>query len=190
MKNLNKNSIGAAFIALFAMFVAGTALAEKPEIAAPLTPLAEDGIHDPANPAITTLQDPVESMSAFPKDRRGEVQWVESLNKGVITPRKFLTGDTGEGEELKELDLDIILKNTAQMPHVRFPHLAHTRWLACSNCHSEIFLPKAGANPISMEKILKGEFCGRCHDKVSFALWACERCHSVPHPGSPPAWWK
>ena len=188
-KNLKKNLMSVSFMALLSALLAGVALAEKPPIAAPLTPLAADGIHDPENPALPTLQDPVESMSAFPKDRRGEVQWVEALNKGVITPRKFITGDSGEGEALEKLDLDVIMKNTAQMPHVRFPHLAHTRWLACSNCHSEIFIPKAGANPISMEKILKGEFCGRCHDKVSFALWSCERCHSVPHPGSPPAWW-
>ncbi len=188
MKNINKRTRG-CLIALLCSLIAGLAFAEKPEVAPPLTPLAVDGIHDPDNPALPSLQNPEESMITFPKDRRGEVQWVESLNKGIITPRKFVTGDSGEGEELKELDLDIIMKNTAQMPHVRFPHLAHTRWLACSNCHSEIFIPKAGANPVSMEKILKGEYCGRCHDKVSFALWACERCHSVPHPGSPPKWW-
>lgn len=163
--------------------------ADERDIAAPLTPLANDGVHDPANPALPSLQNPDESMANFPKDRRGEVQWVEALKQGVIKPRKYVAGDEGKEQDLIELDLDIIMQNTAQMPHVRFPHLAHTRWLACSNCHPQIFIPQKGANPVSMEKILKGEFCGRCHDKVSFALWSCERCHSVLHAGSPPAWW-
>jgi hypothetical protein len=48
---------------------------------------------------------------------------------------------------------------------------------------------KQGANNPSMDGILAGEFCGRCHDKVAFALWVCERCHSVPHEGSPAKWW-
>lgn len=183
-KHLIRTLTAAALLFLF-----GQAGAERPEAPAPLTPLATDGVHDPSNPALPSLQNPDDSMASFPKDRRGEVQWVETLKQGLIAPRKFVTGDEGEGEELVELDLDIIMKDTAQMPHVRFPHLAHTRWLACSNCHSKIFVPKAGANPVSMEKILKGEYCGRCHDKVSFALWSCERCHSVPHAGSPPAWW-
>jgi c(7)-type cytochrome triheme protein len=158
---------------------------------APLTPLAEDGIHDPNNPAITKLQLPAESMSDFPKDRRGEVDWVQALRQGFINPRKSRDGDPyGGSEVMQTMDLDIVMKNTQQMPYVRFPHLAHTEWLACSNCHPAIFIPQEHANPISMEKVLKGEYCGRCHDKVSFSLFNCERCHSVPHEGSGPAWWK
>lgn len=161
------------------------------EITAPLTSLANDGIHDPANPAIKILQNPKESMMSFPKDRRGEVDWVKTLQQGVIKPRKSVTGDESAGKEImQELDMDIIMKNTADMPYVKFPHLAHTQWLACSNCHPAIFIPQQDANPISMEKILKGQYCGQCHDKVSFSLFVCERCHSVPHAKSGPAWWK
>jgi c(7)-type cytochrome triheme protein len=88
-----------------------------------------------------------------------------------------------------EMDMDIIMTNTAYMPHVRFPHLAHTQWLDCSNCHPKIFVPEKGANPVHMNAIFRGEFCGRCHDKVSFSLFICERCHSVVHEGSGPKWW-
>jgi c(7)-type cytochrome triheme protein len=88
------------------------------------------------------------------------------------------------------MDLDIVMKNTQFMPWVRFPHLQHTKWLACENCHPKIFVPQEHANPISMNKVLRGEYCGVCHDKVAFALFVCERCHSVPHEGSGPAWWK
>ncbi len=136
------------------------------------------------------LQHPAESMKNFPMDRRGEVDWVKALQDGVIKPRKTRTGKPEDGAPMVELDLDIIMTDTKEMPHVRFPHLPHTQWLSCSNCHPDIFIPKANGNPVTMTKILEGKFCGRCHDKVSFALWTCERCHSVPHENSPPAWWE
>ncbi|HHM04424.1 MAG TPA: hypothetical protein ENJ19_01605 [Gammaproteobacteria bacterium] len=178
-----------AFALLLAAVVLSTSWARQ-DVAPPRTPLAYDGIHDPGNAAITRLQDPAESMGTFPKDRRDEVDWVRALREGDIAPRVSMDGDEwGGGTLMQVMDLDIIMTNTAQMPYVRFPHKAHTEWLACSNCHNEIFLPREGANPINMEKILKGQYCGRCHDKVSFSLFICERCHSIPHAGSGPKWW-
>ena len=147
--------------------------------------LATDGIHDPENDAIKTLQEPSEAMSAFPMDRRGAVDWVKALDLGIIDPRADLRG---EGK-MNVFDKDILFKDTGQMPWVKFPHSTHTKWLDCSNCHPDIFIMKQGANNPSMDGILAGEHCGRCHDKVAFALWICERCHSVPHPGSPKKWW-
>lgn len=173
---------------LLALFAFGSALALDLK-APPRVPLSEDGIHDPSVETIHVLQDPADSMQNFPMDRRGEVNWVKALQQGVITPRKTRTGDPRDGAPMVELDLDIIMTDTKQMPYVRFPHKAHTQWLACSNCHPDIFVPKANGNPVSMVRVLEGKFCGRCHDKVSFALWTCERCHSVPHSNSPPPWW-
>jgi len=147
--------------------------------------LADDGIHDPANEAIKTLQEPSESMSAFPLDRRGGVDWVKAIDLGIINPRADLKGE----QDMMVMDMDILFTDTGNMPWVRFPHLAHTKWLACSNCHPDIFIPQKGANNPSMDGILAGEHCGRCHDKVAFALWICERCHSVPHANSPAKWW-
>lgn len=146
----------------------------------------DDNIHDPENNAVNTLQNPVVALKEFPRDRRQQVDWVQALNQGLIEPRADLKGES----KIKELDMDIVMKNTQFMPWVRFPHIVHTRWLACSNCHPNIFIPKEDANPISMNKVLRGEYCGVCHDKVAFALFICERCHSVPHEGSGPAWWK
>jgi len=145
----------------------------------------DDGVHDPENNAVHTLQNPVEALKDFPRDRRQQVDWVQALNQKLIEPRADLKGET----KIQELEMDIVMKNTQFMPWVRFPHIAHTRWLACSNCHPNIFVPKEDANPISMNKVLRGEYCGVCHDKVAFALFICERCHSVPHEGSGPAWW-
>jgi c(7)-type cytochrome triheme protein len=148
--------------------------------------LADDDIHDPQNDAIAVLQEPNEAMAAFPQDRRGGVDWVRALNLGIITPRADVRGET----EMATLDLDILFKDTGSMPWVKFPHYQHTQWLACENCHPDIFIPKQGANDPSMDGILAGEHCGRCHDKVAFALWICERCHSVPHENSPEKWWE
>lgn len=147
--------------------------------------LRDDKVHDPKNAALAALQEPSEAMAAFPQDRRGGVNWVKALQLGIINPRSDLSGNL----DIVTLDMDILFKDTGKMPWVRFPHLVHTQWLACENCHPEIFIPKIGANNPSMDGILAGEFCGRCHDKVAFALWICERCHSVPHANSPAAWW-
>ena len=147
--------------------------------------LRVDGIHDPENPAIKSLQEPADSLAKFPQDRRGGVNWVAALEQGLIAPRETLTGAEG----MLFMDMDIIFTDTGSMPWVRFPHIAHTRWLDCSNCHPKIFIPRKGANNPSMDGILAGEHCGRCHDKVAFSLWICERCHSVPHDKSPKKWW-
>lgn len=175
---------------IYCCLTAMAILARQKELPPPLTPLMQDKIHDSVNDAINVLQDPSAAMKNFPKDRRGEVDWVKTLRSGLITPRKNLLGDDPmDKNPMQELDLDILMKNTREMPWVKFPHLAHTQWLACSNCHPSIFVAKIDANPIDMIKILRGEFCGRCHDKVAFSLYICERCHSVPHSGSGPAWW-
>ncbi len=148
--------------------------------------LEQDGLHDLNNESLNALQNPEEAMRDFPADRRGAINWVQAIDDGLINPRQSLEGD----ENMNFMDMDIMLKNTDEMPWVRFPHLAHTRWLDCSNCHPAIFLPQQGANKISMDAIIAGKYCGRCHDKVAFPLWTCERCHSVPHENSPAAWWR
>ena len=149
-------------------------------------PPRDDEYHDTDNNAIVVLQSPAKAMADFPRDRRNEVNWVKALDEGFIAPRADLLGKT----QMVTMDMDILMKNTQFMPWVKFPHIAHTKWLACENCHPKIFIPQEGANPISMNKVLRGEFCGVCHDKVAFSLFVCERCHSVPHEGSGPAWWK
>lgn len=154
----------------------------------PIIPtLEEDGLHDLNNEALKTLQNPQKAMNEFPLDRRGGINWVSAIDKGVIDPRMSLKGENG----MNIMDMDILFKDTGEMPWVRFPHLAHTRWLDCSNCHPAIFVPQKGGNHnIGMDAIIAGQYCGRCHDKVAFPLWTCERCHSVLHEGSPQAWWR
>jgi c(7)-type cytochrome triheme protein len=184
----NRTRVAAPFVLALVLSLPAEVLGLDLE-APPLTPLAEDGIHDPDGQAINVLQQPSKALKDFPKDRRGEVNWVKALEQGLIDPRKSINDDPWEKEIMKPMDLNILFTKTAQMPYVLFPHRQHTEWLACSNCHPAIFIPEKDANPISMTRILNGEFCGRCHDKVSFSLWVCERCHSVPQPGQT-KWWK
>jgi len=152
----------------------------------PPTEHAPAPVHDPANPDARRLQSPQEAFSVLPQDARGKPDWSRALREDAIGPRTALTG---RGEPLQALDLDIVMKNTAQMPYVKFPHRAHTDWLACANCHDGLFVPKAGANAMNMSLILQGQACGVCHTTVAFnAMYSCERCHSVAQPGQTP-WW-
>lgn len=142
-----------------------------------VVPVAEDGIHDPTNSAVKIFQEPVESMDGFPRDQAGIIDWVKVLDKGLIDPRQSRLGD----KDMFSVNFDIIFKNTGSMPFVRFPHLAHTEWLTCANCHPAIFLPEKGSNPVTMSSIIQGNYCGVCHGKVAFPpTMNCGRCHSVP----------
>ncbi len=141
--------------------------------------------YDPLGPNFGNLQKIDEASAGLPLDKRGKIDWMTALRSGAIKPRSDLYGTKGPDV----LNLDIILKNTKEMPYVKFPHSSHTEWLTCSNCHDKIFVPKAGANPITMTKIFQGEYCGVCHGRVAFAtVYSCERCHSVLH-GDGKAWW-
>ena len=56
--------------------------------AAEWSPLTEDGVHDPGNPALDLLQEPAEALSQLPPDTAGnQVRWVEALRNGYIAPR-------------------------------------------------------------------------------------------------------
>lgn len=139
--------------------------------------LSEDGVHDPSNPALQWLQDPGKALRRLPSDNVGnKVDWVRAFEDGYINPRSSKSGDAG----VRTLDTEIIMNDTGSLPLVLFPHKQHTKWLDCENCHDKIFKSKAGATPITMSKILEGQYCGVCHGAVSFPLTECNRCHSVP----------
>lgn len=136
--------------------------------------------YDPENPDYTRLQRPAEGLAGLPTDRQGYVDWMKALREGQIQPRSDLKGLA----RAEPLDLDIVMKNTKEMPNVVFPHRAHTLWLDCSNCHPAIFEPKAGAHKITMAEIFRGRYCGVCHDRVAFiTFFSCDRCHRLAADG-------
>ena len=139
---------------------------------------SKDGIHDPANPGTDLLQWPSEAFAGFPKTNDGNrVDWVKTLSDGLIRPWTEL--DDPEAEPFV-MDLTIVRQVKGSMPNVVYPHLQHTEWLDCTNCHDEIFVPEKGANQISMAGILLGQKCGICHGRVAFPISDCRRCHSQP----------
>lgn len=131
----------------------------------------------PTQPPAAEEEHPV-AFDYLPKTKMGYVDWVAAIKQGVIHPRDSLDPNA---KTMKALDFNIIFKvNVSGLPDVVYPHYPHTLWLDCRNCHPGIFLMRAGANPVTMEKILKGEYCGRCHGKVAFPISDCFRCHSRP----------
>jgi len=141
-------------------------------------PPAKDGIHDPANPGTDLLQWPSEAFADLPKINDGNgVDWIKALDEGRIRPWAEL--DDPEAEPFV-MDLVIVRQVKGSMPNVVYPHLQHTQWLDCTNCHDEIFVPQKGGNQISMAGILLGQKCGVCHGKVAFPISDCRRCHAQP----------
>lgn len=147
---------------------------------------AIDGVEflDEHNPDRQRLQRIEEATRHLPYDANGFPDWMKALKSGLIKPRSNLHGN----EKMDVLDLDIIMRNTKEMPFVKFPHRSHTEWLACSNCHPDPFPTKAGSTEIRMINIFRGQYCGKCHDRVAFiTFFSCDRCHSQPQkPGTIP----
>jgi c(7)-type cytochrome triheme protein len=173
-------------LALAAAIVAcALALAQAPRPPAPPAPpkwtpqwlpLAKDGVHDPKSPALAVLQQPAEALAPLPRDTAGNlVDWVKAIESGAINPRTNLLPET----VVRLREDDIIVSKFGSMDAVKFPHRAHTLWLDCANCHEKLFKSKAGANRLSMQRILDGEQCGVCHGAVAFPLTECRRCHNT-----------
>ncbi len=92
---------------------------------------------------------------------------------------------------------DVTINNYSEKNGVKpviFSHGVHRIYFTCKVCHSDIgFAMKAGADDIKMREILKGKWCGVCHNgKTAFApvefqnkdgevtvtFLQCNRCHS------------
>jgi len=143
-------------------------------------PPTEDGIHDPDNDGTKILQAPLEAYENLPKtpsDLGNGIDWIRAVEGHFISPRWDIDDPT---EQPLIMDMNIIRVPRGSIPNELFPHRQHTMWLDCSNCHPAIFIPKKGANQISMAANLLGQKCGVCHGKVSFPFSECKRCHSQP----------
>ncbi|MFQ5587276.1 MAG: c(7)-type cytochrome triheme domain-containing protein [Nitrospiria bacterium] len=116
-------------------------------------------------------------MKDIPKEATGVEDWVKAFKQEVINPHESLDLDK---KHVPPLKFDVEIPAMGSMPNVIFPHEPHTFWLDCTNCHPGIFMMKKGGNPISMVKIVNGEFCGRCHGRVAFPIANCTRCHVKP----------
>ena len=83
-------------------------------------------------------------------------------------------------DELAGVD-ELFLLAGKDIPPATFPHWFHRIRFKCASCHPAIFEMKAGANPITMTAMRRGEFCATCHNgriawEVGFTT--CVRCHA------------
>ncbi|MFQ5428265.1 MAG: c(7)-type cytochrome triheme domain-containing protein [Thermodesulfobacteriota bacterium] len=128
------------------------------------------GVMDPT-PSVIPLE-------YLPKDKYGFVDWAQAMREGKISPKDSILGKTVPTRPA--FNEDVLIRSKLKfMADVNFPHSAHNEWLDCAPCHPKMFKKKAGATNISMLAIWKGQFCGRCHDKVAFPIRNCFKCHSV-----------
>jgi c(7)-type cytochrome triheme protein len=115
-------------------------------------------------------------LAQLPKAESGDTDWVQALEMKLIDPKPGIDAAV-EDEPVLDLDVELVPQGIPDFKVV-FPHRAHTQFLACGNCHTAIFQMQKGADPITMEKVLSGEYCGRCHGKVAFdPATSCARCH-------------
>jgi len=139
-------------------------------------PQSTDGIHDPAAEGVKILQPPKAAFEKLEKGKSGNyVDWVKAWDKGEINPH--FSYDKPDQQPMP-MNMNVIRQVKGSTPNVLFPHKAHTKWLDCSNCHPDVFVPKKGANSMSMAQIILGKGCGMCHGKVAFPISECRRCHS------------
>lgn len=123
-------------------------------------------------------------LRAFPKDDFGYPDWVGAVKQGIIKPRGAIRSGAVQDEPFEE-DITFLI-NDRLMANVVFPHKTHNYWLSCKVCHPGIFIDKKGANKFAMKDIWNGQYCGRCHGKVSFqpkGFENCRRCHSAKKTG-------
>ncbi|MBI5827250.1 MAG: hypothetical protein HZB22_05950 [Deltaproteobacteria bacterium] len=118
------------------------------------------------------------SVAGLPKDRYGLIDWAKLVREKLIKPRFSLDPND---EEMEPLQMDILIPAKGDYVNdVIYPHEMHTYWLKCEVCHPKIFIPAKGQNNMTMVGIVQGQWCGRCHGKVSFPLTDCNRCHVSP----------
>jgi c(7)-type cytochrome triheme protein len=125
-------------------------------------------------PAIETVRVWEQAAEMLPKDDLDEVDWMAALRQGVIKPRAAIGGRARAKDRV--FGFDFYLPGPDPSMNAFFPHSAHTQWLTCASCHPAIF-PVRGVK-MTMDEIFAGEYCGRCHGVVAFALDNCFRCHT------------
>lgn len=100
----------------------------------------------------------------------------------------LLIGAGSIGEARAEFG-DVVMNqysDAAGMRPVVFPHWFHRVRYSCKACHGDLGIKlKAGANAITMVKIIDGQYCGACHNgNVAWSAEQCDLCHTGK-PGLP-----
>lgn len=98
----------------------------------------------------------------------------------VLLIGMFLVAATGMAVAVEG---DIVFKRQGGeggTPVAVFPHWIHRIRFKCYACHDGIFKMKPGENPMTMDAMREGKFCGACHDEKTawgISFETCNRCH-------------
>lgn len=157
----------------------GKVASPHPIVRQPRHPVPEKPPPPPAEDAFSETAPPTDWLAQYellPRDADGAVNWVQALEQKLIAPKPGIDPEAKD-EDTIDLDLDFVPKGQPELKVV-FSHKAHTEWLVCANCHTAIFPMEHSPESITMAKIMAGEACGRCHDKVVVAPPSgCSGCH-------------
>jgi c(7)-type cytochrome triheme protein len=117
-------------------------------------------------------------LKDLPKAPYGDgVNWVKALKRKLITPKQSIWNDDYQPIPYQQ-DLSLAPEWRMIKTQATFPHLKHTEWLDCADCHPDIFnIQKKGTRMLRMNYIVNGKFCGVCHLTVAFPVQDCKRCH-------------
>lgn len=115
------------------------------------------------------------SASSRGAERAARRRWA-----ALLLPLALLLPERGDAEYG-----DVVLNRlseAADMAPVIFPHWFHRVRFRCKVCHSQSelgFEMRVGANPLNMQRLQEGEYCGACHNgDIAWGLENCELCHS------------
>ncbi len=112
--------------------------------------------------------------AGLPRNDDG-VAWMKAIEAKYITPKPGITPDVKDEDPT---DLDVELDSTGAETKAVFPHKAHTTWMACPMCHTDIFEMEKGKARMTMAGMAEGKWCGACHGKVALPeLTGCGSCH-------------
>ena len=156
----------------------------KPEAASAAAAAGETPAAEPEGdrPEIEGIFSWEQASELLPKDDIDEVDWMAALRQGVIRPRAEMARQGNP--DARVFKWDFFFAGPDPESDAFFPHSAHTEWLTCETCHPALFpyreLGTAGSGKysISMDRVFEGEYCGKCHGVVAFALDSCNRCHT------------
>lgn len=117
----------------------------------------------------------------FPRLRGGNsIDWEKAEDDGIIKLIDFVPGISFHRDPLKSQE-DFSIEVTSWAADVIFSHKKHAVWNGCEVCHPQVFpSSKKGTVQYSMFQVMRGEYCGICHQKVAFSVWICYKCHKNP----------
>jgi c(7)-type cytochrome triheme protein len=113
--------------------------------------------------------------AALPRDKKGKVDWMRSLDEKLITPKPGID-PAAEPADTTDEEIQFVNDGEPGKP-ATFRHTTHTQWLTCKNCHSAIFKKRSDNLQFTHDDMEAGKYCGACHFKVVVVQSGCAGCH-------------